>query len=38
MLAPDGALLASVLKKIPNIIALYMFGSQIQGTPEAEFD
>jgi len=38
MLAPDGALLASVLAKIPNLMALYIFGSQAQGTPRADSD
>ena len=38
MLAPDGALFASVLKKIPNLMALYIFGSQAQGTPRADSD
>ena len=38
MLSPDGALLASVKKNIPNLMALYIFGSQAQGTPRADSD
>jgi predicted nucleotidyltransferase len=40
MLAPDGPVLASVLAKIPNLMALYVFGSQVQGTsgPESDLD
>ena len=38
MLAPDGPLLASVLAKIPNLMALYVFGSQAQGSPRPDSD
>ncbi len=40
MLAPDGPVLALVLAKIPNLMALYVFGSQVQGTsgPESDLD
>lgn len=38
MLAPDGAILASVLAKIPNLMALYVFGSQVLGSPRPESD
>ena len=38
MLAPDGALLASVQAKIPNLMALYVFGSRAQGTPRPDSD
>lgn len=38
MLAPDGAILASVLAKIPNLMALYVFGSRVLGTPRPECD
>ena len=38
MLTPDGAVLASVLAKIPNLMALYVFGSQAQGSPRPDSD
>jgi predicted nucleotidyltransferase len=38
MLAPDGAVLASVRAKIPNLMALYVFGSQAQSTPRQDSD
>jgi predicted nucleotidyltransferase len=40
MLSPGGAVLASVLAKIPNLIALYVFGSQVLGSlrPESDLD
>ena len=38
MLAPDGPLLASVQAKIPNLMALYVFGSRAQGTPRPDSD
>ena len=38
LLAPDGAVLALVLAKIPNLMALYVFGSQVFGTPRPESD
>jgi len=40
MLATDGPVLASVLAKIPNLMALYVFGSQVSGTsrPESDLD
>lgn len=38
MLAPDGPLLASVQAKIPNLMALYVFGSQAQGSPRPDSD
>ena len=38
MLAPDGALLASVQAKIPNLMALYVFGSRAQSTPRPDSD
>lgn len=38
MLAPDGDVLASVLAMIPNLMALYVFGSQAQGTPRPDSD
>lgn len=37
-LTPDGAVLASVLAKIPNLMALYVFGSQAQGSPRPDSD
>lgn len=38
MLAPDGTILAAVLAKIPNLMALYVFGSQALGTSRTESD
>jgi predicted nucleotidyltransferase len=38
LLAPDGAVLALVLAKIPNLMAIYVFGSQAQGTPQSDSD
>jgi len=38
MLAPDGAVLALVLAKMPNLMALYVFGSQVSGTSQPESD
>jgi predicted nucleotidyltransferase len=38
LLAPDGAVLALVLAKIPNLMAIYVFGSQAQGTPRSDSD
>ena len=38
LLAPDGAVLASVRAKIPNLTALYVFGSQARGTPRQDSD
>ena len=38
MLAPDGPLLASVQAKIPNLMALYVFGSRAQSTPRPDSD
>jgi len=38
MLAPDGAVLASVRAKVPNLMALYVFGSQARGTPRQDSD
>jgi predicted nucleotidyltransferase len=38
MLSPGGAVLASVLAKIPNLMAPYVFGSQVLGTPRPESD
>jgi len=39
-LAPDGVILTSVLAKIPNLMCLYVFGSQSQGTsgPDSDLD
>ena len=38
MLAPDGAVLALVRAKIPDLMALYVFGSQARGTPRKDSD
>jgi predicted nucleotidyltransferase len=38
MLAPDEAVLALVRAKIPNLMALYVFGSQARGTPRKDSD
>lgn len=38
LLAPDGPVLAAVLAKIPNLMALYVFGSQGLGTPRPDSD
>ena len=38
MLAPDEAVLALVRAKIPNLMALYFFGSQARGTPRKDSD
>jgi predicted nucleotidyltransferase len=38
MLAPDGTVLALVRAKIPDLMALYVFGSQARGTPRKDSD
>lgn len=40
LLAPDGPLLMSIRKKFPNAMAVYAFGSRIQGNhgPESDLD
>lgn len=40
LLAPGGPVLALVLAKIPNLMALYVFGSQVRSTsrPDSDLD
>jgi predicted nucleotidyltransferase len=38
LLAPDGAVKALVIAKIPNLMALFVFGSQVSGMSQPESD
>jgi uncharacterized protein len=40
LLAPDGLVVTGIQSKIPDVIAIYAFGSQINGTanPESDLD
>lgn len=38
MLAPDGTLVRDILAAIPDVLAIYAFGSRIEGEAHAESD
>ena len=38
MLAPDGSLVRDILAAIPDVLAIYAFGSRVEGEEHAESD